>query len=177
MPTLAAATAALILLTGQPTPPPALIGGGSLGGSHAREWSVSRPSRGIHAGVVRAAATVPSRWRPWAACVLKRESGATLERPQSGVSALNPSSAAGRWQFHPESQWRHGLPYMVADRLVDHGMPHALARTVRQQLQRIPINRWPGVLQDVGALEVLARGGVHHWDGPGCHHLLPAGAR
>lgn len=130
-----------------------------------REWALNRPSRGVHASVVRDAATIPRSLRPWAACVLDRESGGSLDDRSSGVGARNPSSSAsGRWQFLDRS-WRDGLAYMVRDRLVDHGLPHRQAREVRVWLQQRPISEWPGWYQDIGFLEVVQRGGRHHWSG------------
>jgi hypothetical protein len=118
--------------------------------------------------VLRLASTVPESLVPWASCVLDRESGGTLDRIQSGVGARNPSSSAsGRWQFLA-SNWQHGLPYMVADRLVRFGLPRPDARQVRVALQRTPIHEWHGYFQDIGFLEVVERGGRHHWNGPGC---------
>ena len=132
-----------------------------------RAWSVQRPSRGAHAAPVLAAATIPPTWRPFAACVLDRESGGTLTRPQSGVAARNPSSSAsGRWQFL-DTSWRRGLAYMVKDRLIRSGMPRAQARTVRQYLQATHISQWPGPFQDAGFAEVVERGGWFHWSLPG----------
>ena len=129
-----------------------------------REWAAARPDRSVSA--IRDAATVPARWRSFAACVLRRESGATLDRPQSGVGARNPTStAAGRWQFL--AAWRHGLPYMVRDRLVRFGTSPDQARRVRIWLSAHPIDQWPGVYQDMGAFEVLERGGSFHWRLPG----------
>jgi len=124
-----------------------------------REWSVQRPSRSISA--VRAASSAPPRWRAFAECVLHRESGASLNRPQSGAGALNASNHAGRWQF--AANWRHGLPYMVRDRLIRFGATHKQARTVRVWLSGHPIQQWPGLYQDMGAFEVMERGGSFHW--------------
>jgi hypothetical protein len=130
-----------------------------------REWFASRPDRSISA--VRDASRVPARFEAFARCVLRRESGATLERPQSGAGARNPSSsAAGRWQFM--SPWAHGGPYMVRDRLIRHGATTKQARKVRIWLSAHPINTWPGVYQDTLAFEVMERGGAFHWRGPGC---------
>lgn len=136
-----------------------------------RELVVERPSRSVSA--VRDASRIPSAWRSFAACVLKRESGATLDRPQSGAGARNPSSSAsGRWQFL-QGSWGRSLPYMVADQLVDHGLPRAEARKVRKYLQGLPIHRWPGVYQDMGFIEVVQRGGWAHWRGATCDGLVP----
>jgi len=107
---------------------------------------------------------------PFASCVLARESGGTLDDRQSGAGARNPSpnsSASGRWQFL-NNDWNHGLPYMVADRLVRFGLPRPDARKVRIALQNAPIYEWHGYFQDIGFLEVVSRGGAHHWNGPGC---------
>jgi hypothetical protein len=110
---------------------------------------------------VRSASTVPARWRAFAECVLHRESGATFARPQSGVGAVNSGGYAGRWQFGTD--WRKGLPYMVRDRLVRHGLDQRQARTVRLWLTAHPIQQWPGLYQDMGAFEVMERGGSFHW--------------
>lgn len=134
-----------------------------------REWAANRPSRGTYSRVVAHAAQPPSRLIRWATCVLDRESGGTFDRRQSGVGALNGegSGAAGRWQFMPD--WRHGLPYMIKDRLVQFGMPKAQARKVRLYLSGLHyINRYPGIYQDIGFLEVVERGGAFHWDGHTC---------
>lgn len=173
MPTLAAATAALILFTGQPTPPPALIGGGSLGGSHAREWSISRPSRGIHAGLVRLAATPPRGWSAFAACVEQRES-----KGHAGILNHEGSGAAGLFQFMPD--WRHGAPFIVRERLIQFGIPKPLARQVRIHLTRIGrIEAWPAIYQRIAFAEVLEDGGWRHWSltGSRCDSLVPKGAR
>ena len=124
-----------------------------------RELAVERPSRSVSA--IREASNPPRRWLPFVQCVLHRESGATLDRRQSGAGARNASGAAGRWQFMPD--WRHGLPFMVRDRLVRFGLPNAQAMKVRVWLSAHPINQWPGVYQDMGAFEVLERGGSYHW--------------
>ena len=133
-----------------------------------RAVSLERPSRGAHSSAIRDAARVPAKHRPFASCVLDRESGGTLDRIQSGVGAKNPhSSASGRWQFL-DSQWRDGLAFMVRDRLIQFGMPKDEARNIRKQLSRMPIYRWNGYWQDIGFNEVIERGGAHHWHGPGC---------
>lgn len=138
-----------------------------------REHTLRQPSRTVSA--MRSAATIPPKWRPWAACVLDRESGGTLDRPQSGSGARNPkSSASGRWQFL-QSSWGRGLPYMVRDQLVQHGYPKAQAHNVRRWLSTHPISQWPGQFQDMGFIEVVERGGWHHWSLPGsrCQSLVP----
>lgn len=132
-----------------------------------REWAANRPSRGSYSRVVARAAQPPGKLIRWASCVLDRESGGTFDRRQSGVGALNPSGAAGRWQFMPA--WRNGLPYMIRDRLVQFGMPKPQARQVRLYLSDLHyIHKYPGVYQDIAMLEVVERGGAFHWDGHSC---------
>lgn len=136
------------------------------------DW-LDRPSRSVHASVVREAASIPSPWRPFAACVLDRESGGTLDRPYSGAGARNPSSSAqGRWQFLDNS-WRRGLAYMTVHRLKDHGLPKPAAKTLREWLHDTPIAEWPAPYQDTGFVAVILSGGSHHWNGPGCNGLKP----
>lgn len=138
-----------------------------------RELSVARPSRSVSA--VRQASTVPARWRAFAECVLHRESGATLARPQSGSGARNPaSSAQGRWQMLDGSGWRSGGAWNVYKRLVRFGAPKAQAHDVRAYLTRTPIARWDGIWQDVAAYEALESGGWRHWaNGDRCDGLVP----
>ncbi len=151
----------------------------------APSWSLQHPSQGAssQAAAVDRAAAIPARWQRFAACVLARESGGTLDKPQSGVGALNSGreSAAGRWQFLPS--WRTGLPYMIAERLRAFGMSGPDARRVRVHLTRLwNINRYPGVLQDVGFVAVIRAGelgngkGWRHWNltGSRCLSYLPA---
>ena len=153
-----------LTLGGADTPPVPLLGGVTPD----RVAAATRPSRSVHASSIRRAATIPPRLRPWAACVLRRESGGTLADPTSGMGARNESSSAsGRWQFL-DSQWRRGLSYMVADRLRDHGVPRPTARVIRLHLAATPIHRWPAPYQDAGFVEVVERGGAFHWRGPGC---------
>jgi hypothetical protein len=131
----------------------------------ARAVALNRPSRGGSARIIQKAATVPPKWRGFAACVLSRESGGSLDRIQSGVGARNPnSSASGRWQFLDNS-WRRGLSFMVRDRLIQFGMPKAQARQVRLYLGARPISQWHGYWQDIGFNEVIERGGSYHWNG------------
>lgn len=155
--------------TDTPSPPRVPVTAAAEAGDSVREWHANRPTRGSLAAVVTRAATPPPSVYSWAVCVLDRESGGTFDRRQSGAGALNTggSGAAGRWQFMPS--WRHGLPYMVKDRLIQFGMPHKQARYVRQYLSELHyIHRWPGIYQDIGMLEVVERGGSFHWDGHTC---------
>jgi len=170
IPVLAAATAAL-LLTGQPTPPPVLMGGGVLPSDRA--WSVERPSRGAQAGVVRAAATPPRGWAAFAACVEHRES-----KGHPGILNHEGSGAAGLFQFMPD--WRHGAPFIVRERLIQFGLPKPIARQVRIHLTRLSrIERWPALYQRIAFAEVIEDGGWRHWSlrGSHCNTLVPAGAR
>lgn len=138
------------------------------------DW-VNQPSRSAHASIIRTASIIPEVWRPWAACILDRESGGTLDRPYSGAGARNPtSSAQGRWQFL-DTAWRinGGLHHMVVKRLKAHGMPDWSAAQVRRYLRDTPIAEWPAPYQDIGFIAVILSGGQHHWNGPGCSGLAP----
>jgi hypothetical protein len=132
-----------------------------------REVSLHQPSRGAYSSAVREAARVPDRWRAYAECVLRRESGGVLHNKQSREDARNPtSSAQGRWQFL--QAWQHGGSFMVRDRLVQYGMPKDQARQVREWLGSHQIADWDGYWQDILFNEVIERGGKKHWNGPGC---------
>ena len=113
-----------------------------------------------------AAAHIPKPLQAYATCVEHRES-------RGNPQALNSTGHAGLYQF--AQAWRHGLPYMVRDRLVQFGMPAKAARAVRVHLQRLPIHHWPAKYQRIGFLEVLERGGYEHWHigGSRCNGLAP----
>lgn len=104
------------------------------------------------------AAELPAAQEQYRECVAKRESH---HNPQA---RNRTSSASGKYQFL-DSQWRHGLAYMVAAELRDHGHPEP--RAVRKELQRKPIHTWPEAYQDVAFAAVLnAEGpwsGAKHW--------------
>lgn len=126
----------------------------------------SKPMQSQHAQVVRAASRVPMSWKPFARCVIKRESGGDIDTPTgkgSGERAANPtSSARGRWQFM--APWQHGGSFMVRDRLVRFGMPEKKAKQLRRYLGKTPIDEWSGYYQDTLAVEVLTQhGGWYHW--------------
>lgn len=136
-----------------------------------REWAVNRPSRGTHARVVTEAVELPRAWQGFAECVEERES-------KGFVGIVNTSSGAqGLYQFMPA--WNHGLPYMVADRLREYGMPNKVARGVREWLSARPISDWPGVYQRIGFAAVIKAGGAdaaqRHWGlaGSPCNRLIP----
>lgn len=136
--------------------------------------NLERPDRGAYAQSVREAATVPTKWRAFAACTLARESGGVLHNKQSREDAREAtSSAAGRWQYL--KAWQHGGSFMVRDRLVRFGMPARQARLVRQHLGSTPIHQWDGWFQDVLFNEVIRRGGWRHWylAGSRCNSLVP----
>lgn len=168
--TLVPLTASPAQATDDPSTPVLLAGN-----REAREWALNRPSRGTWAGPVRASAAVPSRWRSFAECVLRRESGGVLHNKQSREDARNGvSTASGRWQFL--QAWQHGGSFMVRDRLIRFGMPQAKAREVRKHLGSKPIYQWDGWYQDILFNEVIERGGWHHWTGGrGCNALVPSG--
>lgn len=129
------------------------------------------------AAVMDDAATPPShKQAAFADCVAHRESRGN-PTAQSRIS-----SSAGKYQFLQNS-WGRSLPYMVADRLRQFGMPAKQARALRVTLQRTPIHKWEERVQDVAFFAVLnAEGpwtGWRHWHlaGSRCNRLVPAGAR
>jgi len=139
-----------------------------------RSVDIKKPAAGAFGEQVESAARVPKKWRPFARCVLDRESGGTLHRKNSGEGARNPrSSASGRFQFL-NSQWQHGGSFMVKDRLVTFGVPESHASKVRKKLGRTPIHKWDGHFQDTLFNEVVDRGGWYHWrNGDHCDGLRP----
>ena len=136
--------------------------------------NIERPHKGDYSNVIVRSARVPERWKPFASCVLDRESGGTLDNVQSGVRARNPrSSASGRWQFL-NSQWNHGLPYAVSRELKRNGMPKEHAKKIRIELQQRPIHTWHGYWQDIGFVATVTDGGWFHWNGGnGCNSKRP----
>ena len=142
---------------------------------HMERVDMRKPHKGAWSEQIVEAAEVPKKWRPFAACVLDRESGATLEKIQSGAGARNPNStASGRFQFL-NSSWNEPLPYMVADRLKEFGVPKSVAMEIRLDLQHRPIYKWHGYWQQVGFLAVVSEdGGWRHWrGGNGCDSKRP----
>ena len=120
------------------------------------------------------AATIPPSQQAFAACVSHRESHGNYK------ARGDESSARGRWQFL-DQQWRHGLAYMVADRLRHFGMARHDAKRVRIHLQAVSIDRWDPKFQDAAFVSVLnARGpwsGWRHWYLPGSKCNALAGTR
>ena len=126
------------------------------------------------ASAAHQAAHIPPSQQAFAACVSHRESHGNYR------ARGDESSARGRWQFL-DQQWRHGLAYMVADRLRHFGMSRTDSKVIRVHLQSVSIDKWPAFAQDAAFVAVLnARGpwsGWRHWYLPGskCNRL--AGAR
>jgi len=115
---------------------------------------IPQPSRAEVARVASAASLTSPRWRPFAKCVEHRES--------KGVpTVVNSSGHAGLFQFSRD--WRHGLPFMVADRLRAHGLSKGAAAAIRRELSAKPINKWSATYQRIGFAEVVERGGWRHW--------------
>jgi hypothetical protein len=179
MPALAAATAALVLLSGQHTPPPALHGAGRLPdeSSLSREETAAQASRGMGRR-----GALPSLYRgiyfhadqePFRRCVGHREGSFVY-----GVRGGGGGNYFGTYQFHRDFQV--GAAYMMASesrRTRDGLRDDALA------LRGVPINQWSRYWQDRAFSTVLNyRGkwtGRHHWAlaGSHCNTLVPAGAR
>lgn len=117
------------------------------------------------------AATVPHSLQDFQHCVAQREShGNPKARARS---AGKDSTASGRYQFL-DSKWRHGLSYMVAERLRAYGLGAVEALHVRKYLQSVSIDRWPAGLQDVAFAAVVSKpGGTRHWwiAGSKCNRL------
>jgi hypothetical protein len=103
-----------------------------------------------------AAARIPSDQVAFAQCVSHRESRGNYQ------AASRVSSARGRWQFL-DRQWREGLSYMVANRLVDYGMPKQKRNALVKRLQSKPIDAWKPLHQDIGF--VAALNAKHPWSG------------
>ena len=134
-----------------------------------RDLHVARPSRSVSA--VRRAATPPTGWSAFASCVEHRES-------HGNPRAVNPSGAAGLFQFMPN--WRHGAPYIVRERLMQFGTSGTQARSVRLYLSRLGrIEKYPALYQRIAFAEVIEDGGrsaaLRHWGlaGSRCQALVP----
>jgi len=94
--------------------------------------------------------------RDFQQCVANRES-------HGNPRAIgDQSSARGKYQFL--RAWNHGLPFMVADRLVHFGMSKKDATKIRITLQHKTIDKWSEPLQDVAFASVVAKPrGWRHW--------------
>jgi hypothetical protein len=142
--------------------------------AHAdRQVNLQQPSRSVAA--VRQAATVPARWRAFAQCVLRRESGGALGNWQSRETARNASSSAsGRWQMLDASGWRAGGAWLVFKRLRHVGIAGDEAHRVRRYLSHTPIHHWDGAFQDMAFIQSVLEGGWFHWrNGGPCDQLVP----
>lgn len=122
-----------------------------------------------------AAAAIPKSQAAYAECVSFHES-------RHNYKAIGDrSSARGRWQFL-DKQWRHGLSFMVANRLVEYGMPKSKVEKVVKHLQSKSIDAWEPVYQDIGF--VAALNAKHSWSGwrhwgvnSECNKLVPKAYR
>lgn len=140
---------------------------------YTQKVNIKKPHKGAFSGVITEAAEVPKKWQPFASCVLSRESGGSLDKVQSGVTAKNPrSSASGRWQFLNNS-WNKPLAFMVASELKENGLPKPVAKEIRIKLQKKPIHSWHGYFQDIGFVAVVTEGGWYHWRGAYCNGKRP----
>jgi hypothetical protein len=119
-----------------------------------------------------AAARIPSEQTAFAKCISHYES-------RGDYKATSPhSSASGKWQFL-DKQWRRGLSFMVANRLVDYGMPAWQRKPLIKRLQSKPIESWSPIHQDIGFVAALnARepwSGWRHWQiNEDCVRLVPS---
>ena len=118
-----------------------------------------------------AAARVPKDQVGYAQCISHHESRGNYK------AVGDQSSARGRWQFL-DKQWRHGLSFMVANRLVDYGMPKSKTKKLVKHLQSKSIDAWEPIYQDVGF--VAALNAKYHWSGwthwavnSECNKLVP----
>ena len=119
-----------------------------------------------------AAAKVPNSQQAFADCVSHHESRGNYK------AVGDKSSARGRWQFL-DAQWRHGLSYMVANRLVTYGMSKSKTKDLVKDLQKHSIDTWKPVYQDIGFVAALnAKGpwsGWTHWKvNSECVKLVPS---
>jgi hypothetical protein len=103
-----------------------------------------------------AAAAIPASQKAYAECVSYHESRHNYK------AVGDRSSARGRWQFL-DKQWRRGLSFMVANRLVDYGMHESKAKKLVKHLQSRPIDAWEPIYQDIGF--VAALNAKHSWSG------------
>jgi len=139
-----------------------------------RRIDLDRPAQGSE--MARQASAVPARWRSFAQCVLRRETGGNLNNPQSRETAQNRSgsSASGRWQMLDASGWRDGGAWLVFKRLRSVGLPKDEAHRVRRYLASTPIHRWDGGFQDMAFVQSVLEGGWFHWrNGDHCDGLVP----
>ena len=121
------------------------------------------------------AAQIPKQEQAFAKCVSWQES-------RNNYHAIGDNQfARGRWQFL-DNNWRHGLSFMVADRLVTFGLPKSKAKILIKDLQKRPIDTWKPIYQDIGFVSALnAKGswsGWRHWAVDSqCVKLVPLNKR
>lgn len=145
-----------------PLPEPTVVAAGVVAGE--RE---PRPDRAQVSRIVEAASIVPARWRPFARCLVARES-------HGNPQARNPhSSAQGIAQWLDRS-WRYGLAHRVAVRLHEHGMTWPAALAVRDWLRGKEIATWPEAYQWIGLASSLDDGNWTPWRlaGSSCNGLV-----
>jgi len=110
----------------------------------------------VHATNYKAAAEIPKDQKIYAACVSHQES-------RGNYRAIGDNeNARGRWQFL-DSNWRRGLSYMVAKRLMDYGMPKEKMKPLVKHLRSKSIDAWEPIYQDIGF--VAALNAKHPWSG------------
>jgi len=167
------AVVSLLIIVAVIAATPAFANGPDHHTLYTQEVNMKKPHKGAFSDVITEAAKVPKKWRPFASCVLDRESGGSLDKVQSGVRAKNPrSSASGRWQFLNNS-WNRPLAFMVAAELKEEGLPKPVAKEIRVKLQKKPIHKWHGYFQDIGFVAVVTEGGWYHWRGAYCNGKRP----
>ena len=100
--------------------------------------NMKKPHTGGYAEEIVEAATIGGSDRLQPVCATAKVVGPWTRC--SRIQARNPNSASGRWQFL-NSQWNDSLPYMVAAELKEVGVPKAVAKEIRIDLQnRLFIN-------------------------------------
>lgn len=110
----------------------------------------------VHVDYYKSASEIPKDQQVYAACISDQES-------RGDYRAIGDNTnARGRWQFL-DSNWRHGLSYMVAKRLMDNGMPKSKSKSLVKHLQSRSIDTWKPVYQDIGF--VAALNAKHKWSG------------
>ena len=123
---------------------------------------------------IKHAAAIPQDQIQFAQCVSTRESHGNYKARHHEAG----STASGRWQFL-DKQWRHGLSFMVTERLAHFGADRKTVKEIRQHLLSTSINHWEPQYQNIAFVAALnAKGkwsGAHHWyiRGSRCNELIP----